>query len=103
MCCALVSYVLLNVYMLQSEVNWFLYCSAYTGLFLYLVFNSHAAQSDSDTEWKCFQKLYFASRRGLETRQKRALSSAVGVNVSMRISGGVHVNYNARFGSPSYF
>lgn len=59
MCCALVSYVLSNVYMLQSEVSWFLYRSAYAGLFLYHVFNSHAAQSDSDTEWKVFSEMVF--------------------------------------------
>lgn len=52
--------------MLQREVNWCLYCTAYTGH----VFNSHAAQSDSDTESKCFQKRYFASRSGLGVRRK---------------------------------
>lgn len=45
MCCALVSYVLSNVYMLQSEVNWFL-CI-------------HAAQSDGDSERNVFSDMLF--------------------------------------------
>lgn len=69
MCCALVSYVLSNVYMLQSEVNWFMYCTAYTGLFLYHVFNTVMLHSLTVTlSGKCFQKWCHS---GLEMRQMK--------------------------------
>lgn len=88
MCCALVSYVLSNVYMLHREVNWFLY----TGLFLYHVFNSHAAQSDSDTEHKVFSEMVFCEPQWFGDDTKKSALVAVFALISALI-----------FGSPSYF
>lgn len=78
MCCALISYVLSNVYMLQSEVNWFVSVSC--------IQHSHAAQSDSDTEGKAFSEMV-PQWFGDETKEAVLLVLS---NVSTRISVRVH-------------
>lgn len=72
--------------MLQREVNWFLYCTAYTGVFLYPVFNTVELHSLTATlSGTCFSEMLFSEPRrfGEETKKKER---AVAVNTSTCIS-----------------